>query len=371
MLKTPPTRSSGSQAMSRRRFTILSTLSFLSLMALSSGTVVALPQIQALTKANRKLKVGTTFSQLQCYYLNLDYQETFRQICDLGFRQIRLGSYWHELEPIKNEYDFTTLDWLLEESDRRGVEIILSVGMKAPRYPEFHFPQWLEAQQNTRDTTQAIDKNPAIADRTLKLIDQVVRHTRTAPSVQYWQVENEPFARLEITGDRFLSPEFVQQEVELVRRLALPHQKIMLTNAIGLPSYTKEDDQAFRVSLSLADAIGINVYTKVPNGYGAYLEPDEAYWKKLRDWQRMMQRQGKEAWIAEAQAEPWEPNQLVAVDDIHYPSASPERMADLIQRVHGLGYSPVMLWGCEYWYWHQQNDRTHWWQAIQGLVEQV
>ena len=338
------------------------------LMASSAGTVFALPQLGALLKNNHQLRIGTTFSQLQCYYLDLDYQETFRQICDLGLRKIRLGSYWHELEPTENEFNFAALDWLLEESDRRNLEITLTVGMKAPRYPEFHFPHWLEVQEDTWNTVQPLDYNPAIADRTLRLIERVMNHTRDAPSIQYWQVENEPLARLEITSDRFLSPEFVQQEVELVRRLARSHQKIVLTNAIGLPSHTEEDDRAFQVSLALADAIGINVYTRVPDGNEGYLEPQQPYWETLKVWQSAIQRQGKEAWIAEAQAEPWEPEQLVAMDAIHYPSASPERMTELVQTVRRLGYSTIMLWGSEYWYWHQKNGRDHWWQSIQELV---
>lgn len=338
-------------------------------MASSAGTVVALPQLRSLMRTNNHIRLGTTFSQLQCHYLNLDYQETFRQVCELGFRHIRLCSYWHELEPIENQYDFSTLDWLLAESDRRNIEVVLTVGMKAPRYPEFHFPQWLEAQQDTRNTAQPMDGNPEIADRTLKLIDRVMQHTRTASSIQYWQVENEPFARLEITGGRYLSPEFVRQEVNLVRSLALPHQRIVLTNAIGLPTYVKEDDHAFQASLAMADAIGINVYTRVPDGNEAYLEPQESYWKKLKDWQKALARHRKEAWIAEAQAEPWEPNQLVAMNDIDYPSASPERSTELVQLVRQIGYRTVMLWGCEYWYWHQKNGRDHWWQAVQNLVE--
>ncbi|WP_348245129.1 beta-galactosidase [Leptolyngbya sp. DQ-M1] len=363
------TRSSRSQRLTRRRFTTLSTMSFLSLMASSTGAVVAYPQLKHLVRMANSFRLGTTFSQLQCEYLNLDYKETFRQICDLGFYRIRLCSYWNELEPIENQYNFSVLDWLLEESDRRKLEVVLTVGMKAPRWPEFHFPKWLEAQQDTRNTSQPIDYNREIADRTLRLVDRVIHHTRTARSVRYWQVENEPFARMEITGDRSLSPEFVRQEVELVRSLALPRQKVMLSNAIDLPTYIEEDEKAFQVSLALADAIGINVYTRVPDGDDGYLEPHESYWEKLKDWQEAMKRNRKEAWIAEAQAEPWEPNQLVAMNDIHYPSASPERMAELISVVKNFGYSTVMLWGCEYWYWHQRNGRSHWWQAIQNLVE--
>ncbi|MCU0548217.1 MAG: beta-galactosidase [Leptolyngbya sp. Prado105] len=357
--------------LTRRQFTNFSISSFFGLMLSSASVVAAAPQVKQLVKRTFRGRhwLGTTFSQLQCSYLGLNYQETFRQICNLGIGRVRLCSYWNELEPSRNQFDFTKLDWLLDESDRCGIEVVLTVGMKAPRWPEFHFPDWLKAEQDTEDNSKPLDSHPAIADRTLQLVDRVVNHTRTARGLRYWQVENEPLTQLEITAGRFLSPEFVHQEVTLVRRLALPNQKILLTNAISLPSPLAEDDIAFQESLAVADAVGINVYTRVPDGDLGYLEPQEDYWKKLQDWQQALQQQGKEAWIAEAQAEPWEPNQLVAMDDIYYPSASPERMTELISMVRNLGYSPVLLWGSEYWHWHQKNGRSHWWQAIQSTIE--
>lgn len=312
--------------------------------------------------------LGTTFSQLQCYYLDLDYQDTFRQICDLGFDRIRLCSYWHELETVENQFDFKTLDWLLEESYRRGIKVVLTVGMKAPRYPEFHFPRWLEAYYDTRASEKPIDSNTAIAEGTFKLINAVVSHTRDASSIHYWQIENEPFVRFEITGGRFLSPEFVQQEVELVRSLARSHQKILLTAGIHLPTPQPEDDRAFHASRKLADAVGINVYTKVPDGKQSYLEPTEAYWRKLQIWQQVLTDDRKESWIAEAQAEPWEPHELVPVRKLSYPSSSPEQASELARSVAALGYGTALLWGCEYWDWNQKKGRSHWWDAKQNLA---
>lgn len=320
------------------------------------------------TQSKSSFKLGTTFSQLQCYYLGLDYQDTFRQLCDLGFDYIRFCSYWHELEAVENQFDFKTLDWLLDESDRRKIKVILTVGMKAPRWPEFHFPKWLEDHYDTRASGKPIDSNAAIAARTLKLIDAVVSHTRDASSVHYWQVENEPFVRFEITAGRFLSPQFVQQEVELVRKLARSQQKILLTAGIHLPNPQPADDQAFHASRKLADAVGINVYTKVPDGRQSYLEPTRAYWRKLQIWQHVLAGDRKQSWIAEAQAEPWEPNELVPISKINYPSSSPSQANQLVRSVAALRYSVVMLWGCEYWYWHQKQGRSQWWTAMQNLV---
>jgi hypothetical protein len=329
------------------------------------------PQSKIYEGAKRPLKLGTTFSQLQCHYMGLDYQDAFRQICTLGLSRIRLCSYWNEIEPVEGKLDFTTLDWLLEESQKYDVELVLTVGMKAPRWPEYHFPDWLKARYDTTASPEPLDRRRAIADLTLRFIDTVMHHTRQVPNLKYWQVENEPFTHLDIAGGRFLSAEFVRQEVELVRSLALPGQKVLMTNAIALPAANQaEDEQAFQLSLALADGVGINVYSKVPAGKTFfYLQPLPVFWNKLRQWQRDLEAHGKEHWIAEAQAEPWEPNKLVAMDRAEYPSSSPWRAGKLATFLGDMGYETVMLWGCEYWYWHKTNGRNDWWQTIQQLIE--
>ncbi len=354
----------------RRRWISLAALSSFSFLLSNRNAAFATPSLSPLLSRSRKLPqtLGTTFSQLQCQYMGLDYRETFRQVCALGFRRVRLGTYWNEIEATENSFNFEKLDWLLEESQRQGIEVVLTVGMKAPRYAEYHFPEWLQARYDTRDRSRPLDANPAIADYTLRFVDRVMEHTRKASIIKYWQVENEPFAKMEITGDRSLSPEFIRQEIALVRSRLSPGQKILLTNAISLPDTQREDDHAFQVSLELADAVGINVYTKVPISDTYYLEPQPAYWKKLSDWRRSLIQKGKEAWIAEAQAEPWEPKQLVAMGDMVYPSSSPGQMNMIVGRLSDIGYRNVLLWGCEYWYWHRVNGRSQWWQSVESLM---
>ncbi len=319
----------------------------------------------------RPKRLGTTFSQLQCGYLNLDVQETFRQICRLGYDRLRLCSYWNEIESTPGKFDFRMLDWLLTESQKHGIEIVLTIGMKAPRWPEFHFPDWLKSRYDTGGSQKPIDQNCAIADHTLAFIDAVMRHTRSAPNLNYWQIENEPFTRLDITAGRWLSDAFVRQEVALARQLALPHQKLVMTTAIALPAADlPADEQALQISQALADCVGFNVYTKVPSWKPSfYLQPLPTYWQTLQRWHTQLNQQAKTPWIAEAQAEPWEPHQLVATNRLEHSSSSPWQATRLATFLASLGYETVMLWGCEYWYWQKRQGREAWWHAMQELIQ--
>lgn len=329
------------------------------------------PSNPVFQKLLRPAYLGTTFSPLQCRYMNLDDRAAFQAICTLGLDRIRLGAYWNEIETKPDQFNFSTLDWLLEEAHRNGIQVVLAVGMKVPRWPEFHFPQWISDRYDTKAGDKALDlRSPEVAERSLNFVNAVVNHCRYAPAVKYWQIENEPFTRLEIAGGRFLSPEFVRKEVALVRSRQLPHQKILLTNAIHLPKPKPEEDlPAFRDSLTTADAVGFNVYTKVPAGNsGTYLEPEPEFWQQLQSWQTDLQNFGREAWIAEAQAEPWEPQKLVAIDRADYPSASPRRMQLLVNTLARANYSTVLLWGCEYWYWQQTQGRNLWWWTVKQMI---
>ncbi|MBW4539193.1 MAG: beta-galactosidase [Myxacorys chilensis ATA2-1-KO14] len=360
--------------LTRRQFTLFLGSSVSALIALSADRTKAtsLAQLSPQTASRKRpVYLGTTFSQLQCRYLGLDYQKAFSHICSLGFDYIRLCSYWNEIEPLKNQFDFTILDWLLDESHRQGIDVVLTVGMKSPRWPEFHFPKWLSDRCDTSGNPEPLDRNEQIADYTLQFIQTLVKHTRHAPSLKYWQVENEPFTRLDITAGRYLSYGFVRREVELVRSLALPKQKVLMTNSLTLPTAEDaEDERAFQESLALADAVGMNVYTKVPVGNSSsYLEPEEAYRTKLKEWQKILVHMGKEDWIAEAQAEPWEPHELVATRKTDYLSSTPKRVEYIVTTLMDIGYSRVLLWGCEYWYWNKINGRNLWWWTVQKLLE--
>ena len=321
----------------------------------------------------RPQKLGTTFSQLQCGYLGINYQDAFEHICSLGFNLIRLCSYWSEIERAPHSFDFTVLDWLLSTAEKHSIDVVLTVGMKAPRWPEFHFPDWIRDRYNTSSAGHPVDANPALADLTLNFTQAVMNHTRSSPCIKYWQVENEAFNTPDVAAGRCLSYDFVQREVALARTLALAGQPIVLTNGISLApvDFSKADERAFKQSLSLADAVGMNVYTKTQTFLGIYQTPFPVFWRKLANWRTSLINAGKEAWITEAQAEPWEYNTLVATARNAYPSSSPQSATDAAITLGQLEYNPVFLWGCEYWYWQKVNERTNWWQAIERLIQTI
>ena|SRR5687768_13680346 len=78
--------------------------------------------------------------------------------------------------------------------------------------------------------------------------------------------------------------------------------------------------------------------------------------------------QGKDAWIMEAQAEPWEPSRLVYLDDGQSRSVRPGTAADTFGRLSTGGFGTILLWGAEHWYMRQErHDDRSWLDTLRPL----
>jgi hypothetical protein len=86
---------------------------------------------------------GTTFVASYAEHLGLDKREAFDAITsDLKLSNIRLVSYWSEGEKNRGEYDFSELDWQFQKAREKGIKVSLSIGLRQPRWPECHQPEW-------------------------------------------------------------------------------------------------------------------------------------------------------------------------------------------------------------------------------------
>ena len=135
------------------------------------------------------MNLGFTFSQRQAEYLELAWREAYREAINLSPGTVRLGAYWDEIEPEPGRSDFSTLDWLLDKAAARDLRIILTVGLKAPRWPEYYLPAWLD--RRLPDGGRVTDE-PDVRVHTLDFIRQVIQRYCGREVIAYWQVENEP-----------------------------------------------------------------------------------------------------------------------------------------------------------------------------------
>jgi hypothetical protein len=319
----------------------------------------------------RSIALGYTFSQRQAEYLTLPWDEVFDAALDLSPTVIRLGAYWDEIEPVEGVYEWSTLDEQLDRADERGLSVILTVGMKAPRWPEYFLPRWLERKLDL-DNGMTVSENKELRERTLAFVERVVRRYRNHGTIAYWQVENEP---LDPSGPHHwtIGPSFLAQEVALVREL--DRRPVIVTMFVEVspmllaPWRQRDVRSRAAMLLNLGDILGLDLYPS--RGFRAhggdwYVSWPAWMWKPtVVELQRMSQRMERRAWIMEAQAEPWEPNKLVYTDAPQSRSVQPDRAAVAIQQLRDIGFDTILLWGVEHWYMRRERHQdSSWWSQM-------
>jgi hypothetical protein len=325
--------------------------------------------------------VGTSFSPLRATNLGLDYQAAFQQLEAMHFRVIRLSAYWNEVDA----YGYDELDWLTAEAERTGQPIVLSVGMKGLGWPEFYVPAGAftgPVPADGRDVTQDLGLRTAA----LEFVEDTVVRYRHNRALYAWQIENEPFNRAG-PSHWWISPAFVSDEIDAARSFDDRHRPVIVnafghfnlffdeaSNRNGLDLRRLlgfEGDSAEKESLAVldrGDILGLDVYTGI--GYqfmgGNHLSHAGSDWPdQVARWRTLAQAQGKQAWITEAQAEPWEASMSTFANP---KSVSPQAIRTMFGSLKDVGYSTILLWGSEYWLWRAANGDPQWIDTVQSIL---
>lgn len=326
-----------------------------------------------------QVRVGTTFSRKQCEYLGLDWKDTYLAILDEGFDIIRLGAYWDEIEPEEDKYDFSFLDWQIKEARKKNIPVVLTVGMKAPRWPEYFIPDWVLAKARPAYGSD-LGKNGYIGERAIKFIEKVVLRYRGETILCYWQVENEPLTRI---GEKnwFIGIPFVEREAAVVRRLDQKGRPILMTVAVYPNRFLRFFADLFgardsvRESVKLCDIIGINVYPVVGSkflGVGLYFgstaEGRKRYFSEILS---IIREGGKKAWVTELQAEPWEPGHLAYKEEKEPLTGRTGLTEEAFREIRELGVDTIFLWGAEYWrYRRRRYGEMKWDETLEEILKE-
>ncbi|MGE3267491.1 MAG: beta-galactosidase [Chloroflexota bacterium] len=317
------------------------------------------------------IALGFTFSQRQAEYLTLPWTEVFDAALDLSPTVIRLGAYWDEIEPREGVYNWSTLDTQLDRAAERNLDVILTVGMKAPRWPEYFLPPWLARRLKIEDGATISDQQE-IQQRTLAFVEQVVRRYRDHDAIAYWQIENEP---LDPAGPHrwSIGQEFLAREIKLVRDL--DSHPIIVTMFVEInpllltPWHQREVRSRAATILTMADVLGLDLYPnrgyRSSSGDWYFSWPAWMWTPTVIELQQMARNLGRPIWIMEAQAEPWEPGQLVYTGAPVSRSVNPARASAAVGALRAAGFDTILLWGVEHWYMRRElHQDVGWWNQM-------
>lgn len=339
----------------------------LPLLGLYLGGLAAWPQ----TARQREPEYGLNFSCKRAAIFDQDCSRLFAEVLDgLGARYVRISAYWSDIEDQPGVYDFSAVDSLLAIAESRGARVTVTIGMKAQRYPEFWFPTWLRLSANIPEQTYPED-SPLVAAAIFPYLEAAARHIGAHPAVEAIQVENEPFVSYYGHASGWsIRKEFLAREIETVRAADPVAHPIVVSHA----SWLRTDD-TWKWILDHADVVAQSVYTKRQRGPWPWLyifpyrlgplTPD------LPDQARYAAARGKQLWIGELQAEPYEqPTVDVRRIPTHEaPSFSPRWLRENLALARRSGATRVYLWGVEWWaYLRETRGEPELWDAVRELL---
>jgi len=296
-----------------------------------------------------ELEYGVTFSKRQAIDLGFDWRVMYLDILDeLGVKKLRLPAYWSEVEPADNKYAWEDLDWQVKQASQRGVEIILAVGGRLPRWPECHFPAWAEKFNKSEREEQILD-----------YIKKVIEHYKNNKQIMAWQVENEPF--LTHFGNCPKSDkQFLDKEIDLVH--SLDSRPIVVTDSgelsIWIPAARR------------ADIFGATMYRDTySHNFKRYIHYpiSPGFFRFKKNVASLFAHPQK--WIViELQGEPWgpAPYQNLTKEE-RDKTMNLNKFKEIIEFSSQTGFKEFYLWGVEWWYWERSEGRPEMWEEAKKL----
>lgn len=287
---------------------------------------------------------GVNFSQKHAENLGISWKEIYSSLLDdLGVKNLKIAVHWDILEPQPKEYNFESLDWQIKKAEEKGANLLLVIGMKTPRWPECHVPEWAK---NLGKSQQQ--------ERILEMLEEIVLRYKDLAAIKYWQVENEPFFAF---GEcPWYDKKFLEKEIDKVRTLD-PYKRPIIVTESG-------EWSTWLGAAKVADIVGTTMYRKSWwRQVGIYVEypiPPVFYWRKAQVIEKLF---NKKVICIELQAEPWGPKLLY-----HSSIEEQKKTMDLeqfkknVEFAKRTGLKEFYFWGAEWWYWLKvkQNDPRIW-----------
>lgn len=306
--------------------------------------------------AHQPLTLGVSFIPDYAQSLGVDPQETMDQLLAIDVTNFRLVSYWSDGEAVKGVYNFDQLDWQFKKAEAAKAKIILTVGLRQPRWPECHIPDWALNEPKNVWQPQLFDYMTAVINR-----------YKDSPSLQSYQLENEYFLKGFGTCRDFSRQRLID-EYNLVAKTDPNHPIIVgrSNNALGTP-----------IGKPTPDMFSISVYKRVWDAgvTHRYLEyPFPAwYYGFVAGVQKMVT--GKDMIIGELQAEAWPPRgQTIPQTSLaeQNKSMNAVMLADRFDYGKATGMRGIYMWGAEYWYYRMVvlHDPSLWNVAKQEFARQ-
>lgn len=299
-----------------------------------------------------EIEYGASFSPYQAQSLGLDWKQVYTAMLDdLNIRKVRISAYWNKIEPRAGEFDFSDLDYQVQEAEKRGAKIILAVGRRLPHWPECHDPEWLKT----------LSDDYALKNALLSYTETVVLRYQNNPAIEMWQVENEPF--LSSFGEcPKPDVDLLDKEIAVVKKFD-PVRPVLITDSGELSLWLKAGKRG--------DVFGSTLYRYVFSDiFNRYWINYNPYWLyRVKGGLLRLLYGKKEFVIIELQGEPWTTKGILNTPiEEQFKTMSMQKFEKLLSVARAVGFSKQYWWGVEWWYWMKQQGHPEFWDKAKEVM---
>ncbi len=298
------------------------------------------------------MKIGVTFDYEQCNNLGLDWREVLNYIDKYDIPIVRIGLKWNKIEKEKGKFDWEAYDGILKFLDRNKIEVVLCLGMKSPRWPEFFIPGWLSLKKSKN--FRVLSNNDILRQRLFLFFEKAIERYSRFKYIRSIQLENEPFLEAGPQKGR-IDHLFLIEELSFLKTLT--SLQIVL-NAQGLPTtgviaeYLKGRNEYKKKLIEICDVFGINIYErfegKTLGGLKKTFKAGRFAWMYLKKLIDHAESYKKDIFVTELQAEPWQLGEVDLRNAYSNKTCNPRMVLKNIQKLKSLGLKTILLWGFEF-----------------------
>jgi hypothetical protein len=325
--------------------------------------------------------LGATFRPSQARWFGLNPNEVYSSLLSENIGVIRLGIYWNEVLMPDGSIDLSSIERLVHLASQKNKKLIVTVGMKAPGYPEYYIPSKLVPKISNGGTLSLNNTSLDFQGNMLSFIET------SSASISSWQeqygaiyaiqLENEPFLKNGVNrwsiSDDLLLLEFNTLQVYTKGKIPVVITGFLNTNMLSQIQNTFGAQDSLSQIGNLPNITGYDYYPVIPGislplGRTGYLDTRRY---PLSGWEKNRLSKSCSTLIAsEVQAEPWE-----LVPKNHYPkgmapfSCKPE---DIIRNynfcMRGNPPQSLLFWGFEYMYSRYLQGDTQYIDALHRIT---
>lgn len=330
-----------------------------------------------------KPQFGLFYSAENARFWGLDPQKAYLDLLkEPEISWVTLPFYWRHSLDNNGNLRIEELLWQAQEAQKKGKEVIITLGVKAPGHPEFFFP---EIYQKTLPKGSRLSQSQELREEFFPLLKTVVNQLKEFDNLKAWQLENEPFWNLKSTANWVVDQDFLKEEVKIIRREDQKKRPLLLNHPAT--SFWDNDWEKTLAFLEEGDYLGVNIHTKTQTSVVTVLN----FWGKalaipwpklinvpvysfgplspnLKKYQKAAQEKKLKLIVTELQAEPYSPLPQKTQKLVLFPFL-PEDIERGVELAQKAGFSEITFWGAPFWLSQKNSGKIAWWETVVKILK--